>query len=50
MLDDMTPEDRQVVETLTRSIVNKILHDPTDSLKSGATKSQLRAAKDLFRL
>ena len=50
MLDDMTLEDRQVVETLTRSIVNKILHDPTDSLKSGATKSHLRAAKDLFRL
>lgn len=50
MLDDMTPESRQVVETLTRSIVNKILHDPTDSLKNGATKSQLRAAKDLFRL
>ena len=50
MLDDLTPENRRVVETLTRSIVNKILHDPTDSLKNGATKSQLRAAKDLFRL
>lgn len=50
MLDELTPESRQVVETLTRSIVNKILHDPTDSLKNGATKSQLRAAKDLFRL
>ena len=50
MLDDLNPESRQVVETLTRSIVNKILHDPTDSLKNGATKSQLRAAKDLFRL
>ncbi len=50
MLDDLTPEGQQVVETLTRSIVNKILHDPTDSLKNGATKSQLRVAKDLFRL
>ena len=50
MLDDLTPESQRVVETLTRSIVNKILHDPTDSLKNGATKSQLRAAKDLFRL
>ena len=50
MLDDLNPESQQVVETLTRSIVNKILHDPTDSLKNGATKSQLRAAKDLFRL
>ena len=50
MLDDLTPESQHIVETLTRSIVNKILHDPTDSLKNGATKSQLRAAKDLFRL
>ena len=50
MIDGMSPEDRQVVETLTRSIVNKILHDPTDSLKNGATKSQIRAAKELFRL
>lgn len=50
MLDDLNPESRQVVETLTRSIVNKILHDPTNSLKNRATKSQLRAAKDLFRL
>ncbi|MYC06413.1 MAG: glutamyl-tRNA reductase [Chloroflexi bacterium] len=50
LLGDMSPEDRQVVETLTRSIVNKILHDPTDSLKKGATKSQIRVAKNLFRL
>ncbi len=50
MLQDMPPESQQVVETLTRSIVNKILHDPTDSLKNGATKSQIRAAKDLFRV
>ncbi len=50
ILDDLSQEDRQIVETLTRSIVNRILHDPTDSLKNGATKSQLRAAKELFRL
>ena len=50
MLDDIGDENRQVVETLTRSIVNKILHDPTDSLRNGATNSQIRAAKDLFRL
>ena len=49
-LEDISPEKRRVVETLTRSIVNKILHDPTDSLKNGATKSQIRAARDLFRL
>ena len=50
ILDDLTPENQQVLDTLTRSIVNKILHDPTDSLKNGATKSQIRTAKELFRL
>ena len=50
ILDDLTPENQQVVDTLTRSIVNRILHDPTDSLKNGATKSQIRTAKELFRL
>ena len=50
MLNDLSPEDKRVVDTLTRSIVNKILHDPTDSLKNGATKSQIRAAKELFHL
>ena len=50
ILEDLTPENRQIVDTLSRSIVNKILHDPTDSLRNGATKSQIRAAKDLFRL
>ena len=50
MLDDLSEENQQIVDTLTRSIVNKILHDPTDSLKNGATKAQIRAAKNLFRL
>ena len=50
MLNDLSPEDKRVVDTLTRSIVNKILHDPTDSLKNGATKSQIRAARELFHL
>ena len=50
IMEDLTPENQQVVESLTRSIVNKVLHDPTDSLKNGATKSQIRVAKDLFGL
>ena len=50
ILEGLSPESQQVVETLTRSIVNKILHDPTASLKNGATKTQVRAAKELFRL
>ncbi len=50
MLEDLSAENRQVVETLTRSIVNKILHDPTTSLKNGATKSQIRAAREMFSI
>lgn len=50
MLGGATPQDLQVVEALTHSIVNKILHDPTISLKDGADKSQIHAARDLFRL
>lgn len=50
MLSDASPQNRRVVEALTRSIVNKILHDPTASLKRGANKTQIRAARSLFRV
>ena len=50
MLGDISPGNQQILETLTHSIVNRILHDPTESLKHGATKSKIRAAKDLFHL
>lgn len=50
MLNDVSPQNRQVVDALTRSIVNKILHDPTASLKQGANKTQIRAARNLFRV
>ena len=50
MLDGVSAQNRQVVEALTHSIVNKILHDPTASLRQGANKTQIRAARDLFRV
>ncbi len=50
MLDSVSAQNRQVVEALTHSIVNKILHDPTASLRQGANKTQIRAARDLFRV
>ena len=50
MLDGVSAQNRQVVEALTHSIVNKILHDPTSSLRQGANKTQIRAARDLFRV
>jgi glutamyl-tRNA reductase len=35
-LANMTPEQRQAVDALTRGIMNKILHGPITELKSGA--------------
>jgi glutamyl-tRNA reductase len=35
-LANLTPEQRQAVEALTRGIMNKILHGPITELKSGA--------------
>lgn len=49
-MDGISPENIEVLEALTRSIVNRILHDSTVSLKQRTDKSQLQAAKDLFRI
>ena len=50
LMNDLSPEDSKVVEALTRSIVNRLLHAPTESLRQGSDKAQLAAARDLFRL
>ncbi|MCH7653638.1 MAG: glutamyl-tRNA reductase [Chloroflexi bacterium] len=50
LMNALSPEDSKVVEALTRAIVNKLLHAPTESLRQGADKAQLAAAMDLFRL
>ncbi len=50
---NLDPEAREVAERLAVSLVNKILHDPTISLREApdATRSSLiRAARSLFRL
>ena len=44
------PEHLEVMDALTRSIVNRLLHDPTEFLKRGADRSQIQAVRDLFRL
>ena len=49
-MPDIQSEHVAVVDALTRSIVKKILHDPTIFLRDKADKSQLQAARDLFRL
>ena len=49
-LDDLDDDQRAVLQAMTRSIVNRVLHDPTKFLKHEATTSQLDAARKLFRL
>ena len=49
-LSDMSPQETEVVDALTRSIVNKLLHEPTMSLKQRGSDEHLRAVWDLFRL
>jgi glutamyl-tRNA reductase len=46
-LVNLTPEQRQAVEALTRGIMNKILHGPITELKSGAGQPE---QVDLVRL
>ena len=48
MLNDLSPEDKRVVDTLTRSIVNKILHDPTDSLRTAQRSPRFALPKNCF--
>ena len=47
---DLEPAHLEVVEALTRSTVNKLLHEPTALLRQHPDKPQLQAARDLFRL
>lgn len=49
-MHDIPPGQLEVVEALTRSIVKKLLHDPTVFLRHQADKSQLQAARYLFGL
>jgi len=54
VLDQLTPIQHEAVETLTRSIVEKVLNDPIVFLKGRAGRSTLNAyldlTKRLFRL
>ena len=50
LMKALSPEDSKVVEALTRAIVNRLLHAPTETLKQGRDKAQLAAASDLLGL
>lgn len=49
-LRHLDADDREVVDALSQSIVNTLLHEPTAFLKQKADKSQVETVKDLFRL
>src|SRR5208283_3804866 len=53
-LSDLSQEEREIVELITRSIVNKIAHDPISFLrKTGLTSKQnmyLDVVQRLFKL
>ena len=48
-LGNLTPEQRQAVDALTRGILNKILHGPITELKSGAGQPEQVALVRLIR-
>jgi glutamyl-tRNA reductase len=45
----MTPEQEMAIETLTRGIVNKIMHTPISTLKTAARDPQATTVVDLVR-
>ncbi|MCL0028889.1 glutamyl-tRNA reductase, partial [Dehalococcoidia bacterium] len=49
-LPDLNHDSQRVLEALTKSIVNRILHDPTVYLKTRATKTELDTARMLYGL
>jgi glutamyl-tRNA reductase len=48
-LSNLTPEQREALDALTRGIVNKILHGPITELKSGAGHPEHRTLVQLIR-
>jgi glutamyl-tRNA reductase len=53
-LSRLAPEDREVVEIITRAIINKIAHDPISFLKKAGSRSKrntyLDTAQRMFKL
>ena len=49
-LDSLDDEQCEVLQAMTRSLVNRVLHDPTKFLKNEADTSELDAARMLFHL
>ena len=49
-MGDVSPEDIETLDAMTRSIVNRLLHDPTVALKRGNDRAPLRTVRELFGL
>ena len=49
-MPDLPAEYFEVIEDLTQSIVNKLMHHPTASLKRQSGRSQLEAIRDIYQL
>ena len=49
-MPDLSDRDAEALEAMTRSIINRLLHNPTVSLKQRTDEAHLRAARDLFKL
>jgi glutamyl-tRNA reductase len=48
-LGPLTPEQEMAIETLTRGIVNKIMHTPISTLKTAARESEATTVVDVVR-
>jgi glutamyl-tRNA reductase len=48
-LGSLSPEQEQAIETLTRGIVNKIMHTPISTLKTAARESEATTVVELVR-
>jgi len=48
-LGELTPEQELAVETLTKGIVNKIMHTPVTTLKTAARESEATTVVDIVR-
>ena len=49
-LRQLSPEDRETVEAMSRALVNKLLHNPITVVKAQRNPQHLRALQQLFKL
>ena len=49
-MPSLSHNDREILDAMSRSLVNRLLHEPTVALKQRSNATILRAAGDLFRL